>query len=181
MSRKREHPTRRKSSTNQNNECDYLTDLVDRNSNGGILISDDEIKAAFDFFDIKGSGKVTVSNLKERLEALTKKVTKIEIRSILDGKDYITLQDIKDIVKDNDVSIDPFKEAFAILDPTGKGFISEERLKKIFSNLGYGELTEEELQLLISTGDADKDGQIGLSDFMALGISRNSGLKPDDT
>lgn len=140
-------------------------------TNGGILITDEEIKAAFDFFDVKGTGKITGFQLKDRFEALTKKITKKEISSILDGKDYVTMQEIKELVKDNQLSIDAYKEAFSVLDPTGKGYISEERLKKMFYNLGYGELSEEELQLLISTGDQDKDGQIGLSDFTLLGTS----------
>lgn len=147
------------------------SDETNQNSKVGVLIPDEDIKAAFEFFDAKGTGKITSSNLKERFEALTKKITKKEIKTILDGKDFITMQEIKDVLKNNELEIDPYEEAFSVLDPTGKGFISEERLRKMFYNLGYGDLSEEELQLLITTGDADKDGRIGLSDFTSLGIS----------
>ena len=150
---------------------DIELDTLTQNSINGIRISDEDIKVAFEFLDVKGTGKVTCENLKERFEVLTKKMTKKEIRTILGGKDSITIQSIKDVLKDNKLSIDPYTEAFSILDPTGKGFISEERLKKIFGNLGFGDLSEEEIQLLIATGDADKDGKIGLSDFVLLGTS----------
>lgn len=158
---------------NNHRNSGIQSDETNKNSKMGILIPDEDIKAAFDFFDVKGSGKITGSNLKERFEALTKKITKKEIKTILDGKDFITIQEIKEILKNNELEIDPYEEAFSILDPTGKGFISEERLRKMFYNLGYGDLSEEELQLLITTGDADKDGRIGLSDFTLLGTSSN--------
>jgi Ca2+-binding EF-hand superfamily protein len=31
---------------------------------GGILITDEELRAAFDFFDVNSSGKITLANLK---------------------------------------------------------------------------------------------------------------------
>ena len=33
---------------------------------GGILVTDEELKAAFDFFDVQGTGKITLPNLKVR-------------------------------------------------------------------------------------------------------------------
>ena len=99
-------------------------------------------------------------------------MTKKEIRSIFDGNDIITVQEVKELLADCDVSIDPVQEVFKMLDPTGLNYIAEERLKKIFSNLGYGDLTDEELRLLIQTGDNDGDGKIGLEDFRLLSSSK---------
>ena len=150
--------------TSKNTENDAL------NRKGGVLFKDEDLVTAFNFFDVKGNGKISGADLKERFEALTKKTSKKEIKIMLDGKESITLQEIRDLLKDNELTMDPYTEAFAILDPTGNA-VSEERLKKIFSNLGYGDLSDEELQLLIRTGDADGDGKIGLSDFKLLGTS----------
>jgi Ca2+-binding EF-hand superfamily protein len=141
----------------------------------GVMIKDEDIKAAFEFFDAKNSGQITASTFKERLEALTKKMTRQEMKSIFDGKDYITIHDVKELLQGNNLSIDPYKEAFSILDPTLSGYISEERLMKIFSSFGFGDLSDEEIQLLITTGDADRDGKIGLSDFRLLGITHDQG------
>ncbi len=142
--------------TVSNGSQSSLVDSIPRNSKGGIFISDEDMKAAFDFFDAKGTGKISCVDLRERMQSFTKKMTKKEIKTFFGSKEFITLQEIKDIVKDNELSIDPYTEAFSILDPTSEGFIPEERLKKIFMNLGFGDLNEEELQLLISTGDADE-------------------------
>mmetsp|Transcript_102486 Transcript_102486/g.293418 ORF Transcript_102486/g.293418 Transcript_102486/m.293418 type:complete len:103 (-) Transcript_102486:107-415(-) len=35
----------------------------------------------------------------------------------------------------------------------------------MFQNLGFGEVTDEDLQILVETGDVDQDGKISLSDF----------------
>lgn len=42
---------------------------VPKNSRGGILVSEAEIKAAFDFFDVEGKGLITASTLRKRLGA----------------------------------------------------------------------------------------------------------------
>ena len=47
---------------------------VARNAKGGVLVKEEEIKAAFDFFDIDSSGKITLENLKSRLGAFYKQV-----------------------------------------------------------------------------------------------------------
>lgn len=53
-----------------------------------------------------------------------------------------------------------------------------ETLRSIFENLGYGEITDEDLQVLVETADMDKDGRISEEDFRnMMGGSR----KPDAT
>ena len=43
---------------------------------------------------------------------------------------------------------------------TGTGFVDPETLRGIFSNLGYGEITDEDLKVLVNTADADGDGAL---------------------
>lgn len=38
-------------------------------------------------------------------------------------------------------------------------------LKDIFQSLGFGEITDEDVGILVETGDVDKDGKISLTDF----------------
>lgn len=42
---------------------------VPRNAKGGILVCEEELKAAFDFFDVDMKGVITASNLRKRLGA----------------------------------------------------------------------------------------------------------------
>jgi Ca2+-binding EF-hand superfamily protein len=60
------------------------------------------------------------------------------------------------------------KEAFKVYDPQGTGFVDHETLRSIFENLGYGEITDEDLAVLVETADADGDGRISLDDFRGM-------------
>lgn len=42
-------------------------DQVPRNAKGGILVTEHELRMAFDFFDMDNTGKITLANLKKRL------------------------------------------------------------------------------------------------------------------
>ena len=60
------------------------------------------------------------------------------------------------------------KEAFKVYDPQGTGFVDHETLRSIFENLGYGEITDEDLAVLIGCADVDGDGRISLDDFARM-------------
>ncbi|GMI06240.1 hypothetical protein TrRE_jg11014 [Triparma retinervis] len=57
------------------------------------------------------------------------------------------------------------QEAFKVYDPHSTGFVDSEILRSIFENLGFGEISDEDLGILVETGDKDKDGRISLQDF----------------
>lgn len=40
---------------------------VPRNAVGGVAIDEDELRAAFQFFDVRGTGRVTIQDLKVRV------------------------------------------------------------------------------------------------------------------
>lgn len=157
---------------NRNKSC--TADSVLKNSNGGVLITSGEIDAAFRFLDIEGSGKIKPKTMKERLATLNRNVSKKDILGLFGGKDSITIQDLRELLLDNELKdFDPVAESFEALDPTASGYAENELLRKIFRNLGFGELTDEELEILIQTCDADKDGRIGLEDFRSLSMRCN--------
>ena len=41
-------------------------------------------------------------------------------------------------------------------------------MKAIFENLGFGEISEDDLAVLTETGDVDGDGRISLMDFRKM-------------
>ena len=59
-------------------------------------------------------------------------------------------------------------EAFKVYDPEGTGFVDTTVLKAIFENLGFGEISEDDLAVLTETGDVDGDGRISLMDFRKM-------------
>ena len=60
---------------------------------------------------------------------------------------------------------------------TGTGYVDNATLRSIFENLGYGEITDDDLAVLIETADTDCDGRISLDDFRAM-CARRILLRP---
>jgi len=143
----------------------------------GVEVKDEDIELAFEFFGQK-DGNITPSSLRSVFLALNKKLTTKELKTIFDGKNSMSIQEVKFFLKDYTIEMDPVVEAFSILDPTHSGFLSDERLNKIFSNLGYGDLTEEELAALVQTVDSDGDGRLGFDDFRMLACPEGAASSP---
>lgn len=110
---------------------------------GSLPIDEDELSAAFDFFDVEGRGKLTVADLKLRLGAFYKN---LPVRRRLhchlgcqpaparpafacpQPKEYKTLinepnftkETLKNLLANNELGqFDPVKEAFKVYDPHG--------------------------------------------------------------
>jgi len=147
-----------------------LSTKFPRNSKGGVHVKDEDISLAFEFFQIFGNEQVlTWGNMKKAFQALNKNLSKTELMLMFAGKESITVQEVRDLLRDNQIStIDPISEAFSVLDPTNTGFVQETKIRKIFENFGFGELSAEELLVLIDESDFDKDGRLGLEDFRRL-------------
>ena len=110
-------------------------------------------------------GKLTAANLKQQLGAFYKNLPAKEIKLLL-GDGAFTKEALKALLQNNELgNYDPPKEAFKAYDPNGTGYVDTETLRSIFGTLGYGEISDEDLQVLIETADVDKDGRISLDDF----------------
>ena len=62
-----------------------------------------------------------------------------------------------------------------VYDPEGTGFMDPEILRKIFDNLGFGEMSDGDLKALLDTVDDDGDGRLGIEDFRRLCDSSKTG------
>ena len=67
-----------------------------------------------------------------------------------------------------DHELRPLAEAFKAYDPKGTGFVDAAVLRQVFEALGFGEITAEDMEILIETGDVDGDGKISLDDFRKM-------------
>lgn len=140
-----------------------------RNEKGGILITEDELKVAWEFFDTNGKGKLTMSEIKKRLQTFYKDITTREVKFLLNNQPEITFDELFALLKDNQLTnFDPVKEAFKVYDPNNTGFVDMDIVKTFFKELGYGDISDEDAKIILETADGDKDQRIGLDDFRMM-------------
>ncbi len=97
-----------------------------------------------------------------------------DYKFLMNGESELTYEDLYNLVKDNEISnFDPVAEAFKVYDPTGAGYTDTNILKSIYTKLGFGDLSEEDIRILVETADLDGDGVIGLEDFRQMSKYKN--------
>jgi Ca2+-binding EF-hand superfamily protein len=131
----------------------------------GIKITREEVEAAFNFFDVSGRGVLRPKDLKARLSAFYPNMTNKEYRFLISEPNF-TVETLWQLLSNNNISnFDPVKEAFKVYDPHDTGYVDPEVLKGIMARMGYGEMTKDDMEVLIKTADVDADGKISLEDF----------------
>ncbi len=125
---------------------------VKKNAKGGVLLSNEEITAAFQMLDIDNSGQITLPNLKKRIGVLFPEMSATEYRFLMNSKKELTLDDLKELLADNEITnFDPVAEAYRIFERSGnggEGKLDGEKLRRAFISYGFGELSDEELEIL---------------------------------
>ncbi|CAK4078808.1 unnamed protein product [Aphanomyces euteiches] len=107
--------------------------------------------------------------MESRLSLFYKDMTPRDYRVLLNNEGELTEQSLCELLLENDIAdFDPVAEAFRAYDPEGTGFVSFDVLSRLFESLGYGKLNDDDLRVLVATADADKDGQLDLSDFRKM-------------
>jgi Ca2+-binding EF-hand superfamily protein len=120
-----------------------------------------------------------------------------EIKLLLGDGGTFTKDKLRALLANNEMGgYDPIKEAFKVYDPNETGFADVGTLRSIFGSLGYGEIDDDDLNVLvcaaqhaccarappvnltgesarrlraqIETADGDRDGKISLEDFRKM-------------
>ncbi|KAH9577601.1 EF-hand domain [Trypanosoma melophagium] len=152
---------------------------LEESKKDGITLKRADVEAAFAFFDVQNKKELKPRDLKMRLSAFYPDMTNKEFKFLLDEttNGSFTVESLWNIVENfhglhtsaaESLRFDPVKEAFHIYDPHGQGVVDVDVLAGIMKRIGLGELSHEEMELLIQTADFDKDGKINLEDFRNL-------------
>lgn len=142
---------------------------VKRNAKGGVHVSQSELHQAFEFFDVDGKGFITLSDLKKRLGVFYQNLSLREYKFLMNNKSELTEADLYALLSQNELTqYDPVAEAFKIYDPNDTGFIDLDVFREILGNLGFGDVTDQDIQTLIDTADMDGDGRVSLADFRRM-------------
>ncbi len=120
-----------------------------KNAKGGVYLSNEEISTAFQMLDIDNSGQITLPSLKKRIGVLFPEMSAMEYRFLMNNKKELTLDDLKELLNDNEITnFDPVAEAYKIFEGGADGKLDGEKLRQAFISYGFGELADEELDIL---------------------------------
>merc|ERR1712086_449050 len=141
----------------------------------------EEIKEAFDLFDIDGSGTIDAKELGTAMRALgldsrdpdevRKMIEDIDKdgSGTIDHDEFLTMMSAK--VEDSG-SKEAMAKVFALFDDDGTGGITFANIKRVAADLGEN-MSDEDLQEMFDEGDKDGDGIVNMDEFMAIIASAN--------
>ena len=88
--------------------------------------------------------------LQKRLGPFYKNMPLREFKFLMGGETEITMDSLKHLLADNEIKgFDPVAEAFKVYDPEGTGFASTESMRQIFARLGFEDLSEQDMLILV--------------------------------
>lgn len=140
-----------------------------------------ELKEAFRMFDKDGDGTIDSEELTSVMQVLGMNPTAEELEILLNSVDadrngVIDLDEFVDVMRGHlhhgpsdgaPTPEDELREAFAIFDKDGNGFISADELKSALLNLGE-KMEDHEVRAMIAAADKDGNGQIDYEEFIAM-------------
>ena len=141
-----------------------------------------ELKAAFNLFDIDNDGKISMDELSFIFQEIGFELNNTELSQIINNasftgekKNYISFEDFCSVMntKMSDTETEQeLKEAFKIFDSEGNGYISIEQLKYVLTNIS-NILTLDEINELINLIKEDEEGEhIDYNHFINLIFGR---------
>ena len=135
----------------------------------------EEVKEAFQLFDINGDGTITKIELGTVMRSLGQNPTETELLDMINEVDedgggsiefteFLTMMVKK--MKHTDTE-DDIRETFRIFDEDGNGFITFQELRHALKNLGEN-LTDDEIDEMIREADIDGDGAVNYEEFVVM-------------
>lgn len=134
---------------------------------------DQEIKLAFNSFDVDGTGQVGYHELKAAMRALGFSIRKVEVLAAMhkhgcNETDRVSFDVFADIIlkqfKDQDPR-DTVLDAFRLFDSKGYGQISFRDFRQLSQDLGL-HVSETDIANIIDQFDSNRDGEIDETDFV---------------
>ena len=73
---------------------------------------------------------------------------------------------LEEMLRDNDLDHwDPSKDCFRIFDPNDTGYLDVSVLQTMLQKMGFSNVTDDEVRLVIHAIDKDNDGKVNIHDF----------------
>ncbi|XP_075246418.1 neo-calmodulin-like isoform X2 [Convolutriloba macropyga] len=140
-----------------------------------------EVYQSFKICDVDESGSVTVSEFYEAMRSLGCNPSKQKIATMLkkvdkNGNQEVEFSEYVFLYRRHEQEMtrafNDLKYAFEIMDEDGNGFVTLEELKEAMVKFGQP-MDDKELETLVQTADANKDGKIDYVEFARLLLEQN--------
>lgn len=153
-----------------------------------------EFKESFALFDTLGAGTISSTDFRAVLESLQESQDSIypHVDKILDQldmendtmdfEDYLALMERTSLQHSLQVDVDGqnnFAHVFELFDVGGKGFISVEDLQRVAIELGEQDMTQEELEEMITRARCKQTGKVTMTEFTKM-MTLNLFQKPEE-
>jgi len=133
-----------------------------------------ELRLAFDTFDTSGDGRLDARELLRALHAVGERASEAEVRQLIAAVDHdrdgqIDFSEFVRLIEPIPPGVDPeadLREAFAVLDVDGDGYLSAGELRLAASHTDEIDVTE--VDDMIEAADEDGDGRISFAEFRDL-------------
>lgn len=95
--------------------------------------------------------------VQKRLGPFYKNMPLREFRFLMGDESELTLDSLRALLMDNEIAdFDPVAEAFKVYDPEGTGYVDIDLMKKIFEKLGFEDLSDEDVEILVRWFGCDR-------------------------
>lgn len=145
----------------------------------------DEVDAAMKWLCPPGRDRVTLRELRDKLSIFYPSMPLSELRFLMGDAKEVTVAEVRALLAEGPAlagggDFDPVAEAFEVFDG-GKhagGAVDVATMTSIFERLGFGQLSREDVEVLVKTADLDGDGIISLADFRGLSAAAAASASP---
>ena len=133
------------------------------------------IKNIFNQFDLNHDGEIATTELASVLKSLGQEYSPEDIKEIIssvdsDGNGCISMVEFINLVlyqSQREKNAEELLQAFSVFDRDGNGYISSAELKFVLQTLCLN-VTDQEVQEIITEADCNGDGQISYEEFVKL-------------
>mmetsp|Transcript_22101 Transcript_22101/g.39454 ORF Transcript_22101/g.39454 Transcript_22101/m.39454 type:complete len:157 (-) Transcript_22101:502-972(-) len=134
----------------------------------GVAVSDDILAHAWKVLNPEDNPKLARSDLQSYVDIFFPKQS-VDMKSLIKGSG-LSFEKLKELVQGNELqNFDPAAEAFKVLDPSGSGYADLEMMKGMLAQMpGIGEVSDEDMKVVLELADSDMDGKISVEDFAKL-------------